>query len=97
MVDWVSCDAEEGQRERRCDMARRRGNARGTARGAVGSLAATRRRVGARGGRGGGSVIGDAMWRCDEETHEARRAAQTTHALQRGAERGRGEAGEGQH
>ena len=53
MVDWVSCDAEEGERERRCDMARRRGNARGTARGAVDSPAASRRRVGARGGGGG--------------------------------------------
>jgi hypothetical protein len=46
-------EAEEGQFERRCDMARRRGNARGTARGAVDSRAATRRRAGARGGGGG--------------------------------------------
>ena len=44
--------ADEGQRERRCDMARRRENARGTACGAVDSPAATRRRAEARGGRG---------------------------------------------
>jgi hypothetical protein len=48
-------EAEKGQRERRCDMARRRGNARGTARGAVDSRAATRRPAGARGGGGGAS------------------------------------------
>ena len=46
-------EAEEGQRERRCVMVRRRGNARGTARGAVDSHAASRRRAGARGGGGG--------------------------------------------
>ena len=42
-----------------------------------------------------GSVSGDAIWRGDEETHEARRAARSTHPLRRGAERGRGEAEEG--
>ena len=36
----------------------------------------------------------DVMWRGDEETHEARRAARSTHMLRRGAERGRGEAAE---
>ncbi len=49
-------EAEEGKRERRCDMARRLRNAEGTARGAVGSPAATRRRAGARGGGGGGAA-----------------------------------------
>jgi hypothetical protein len=47
--------AEKGQREVRCDMALRRGIARGTALGAVDSLAAPRRRAGARGGGGGAS------------------------------------------
>jgi hypothetical protein len=89
-------EAEEGQRERRCDMARRRRNARYTARSAAGSPAAMRRRAGARGGRRRDSVSGDAIWRVDEETHEARRAARSTHLLRRGAERGRGEAEEGQ-
>ena len=46
-------EVEEGQREWHCDMARRRGNARGTARGVVNSRAATRRRAGVRGGGGG--------------------------------------------
>ena len=36
------------------------------------------------------------MWRGDEETHEARRAARSTHGLRGGAERGRGVAKEGQ-
>ncbi len=35
---------------------------------------------------------GDAIWRVDEEMHEARRAGRSTHELRRGAERGRGEA-----
>ena len=43
-----------------------------------------------------GGVRCDAIWRGDEETHEARRAARSTHSLRRGAERGRGEAEEGQ-
>ena len=37
------------------------------------------------------SVRGDAMWRGDEETHEARRAARSTHKLRRGAKRGQRE------
>ncbi len=40
-------------------------------------------------------MSGDAIWRGDEETHEARRAARSTHVLRHGAERGRGEAEEG--
>ena len=40
-------------------------------------------------------MSGDAIWRGDEETHEARRAARQAHVLRRGAERGRGEAEEG--
>ena len=46
---WEREEAEEGQCEWRCDLARRRCNA-GIARGAVNSPAATRRRAGARGG-----------------------------------------------
>ncbi len=59
MVDWVSCDAQEGQRERLCQQregfvpSRRTGNLRGTARSMASSRAATRRRAGARGGGGG--------------------------------------------
>jgi hypothetical protein len=94
MVDRVSCDAEKGRRERRCDVARRRGNARGTARGAVGSRAATRCR-GGEGRRRRDIVRCDAIWRGDEEMHEARRATRSTHRLQRGAERGRADAEEG--
>jgi hypothetical protein len=41
-------------------------------------------------------VSGDAIWRGDEKTHEARRAARSTHQLRCGAERGRGEAEDGQ-
>jgi hypothetical protein len=40
-------------------------------------------------------VSGNTIWRGDEETHEARHAAQPTHGLRRGAERGRGDAEEG--
>jgi hypothetical protein len=88
-------EAEEGQREVRCDMERRQGNARGKARGIVDSPAASRRRAGTRGG-GRDGVSGDAPWRGDEQLHEARRAEWPVHLLRRGAGRGRGEAEEGQ-
>ena len=51
---------------------------------------------GGKGRRRRGSVRGDVIWRGDEETHEARRAARSAHQLRRGAERGQGEAEEGQ-
>ena len=51
---------------------------------------------GGEGRRRRGSVSGDEIWRGDEETHEARRAARSTHMLRRGIQRGRGEAVEGQ-
>ncbi len=52
---------------------------------------------GGEGRRRRGSVSGDAIRRGDEETQEARRAARQADTLQRGAERGREEAEEGQH
>jgi hypothetical protein len=41
------------------------------------------------------SVRGDMIWHCDEETHDARRAARPAHELRRGVEHGRREAEKG--
>ena len=82
--------AERERRERQRDLKRRRGNAGGTAHGATDSLAATRRRAGAR-----GAAKGRCERRCDQKRRRGhargtKRAAWPAHELRRGAERGRG-------